>query len=334
MKFVPSSQSRLNLLILTLLSFSFTLLLLFLRPKNTNLNNYYSSPTLSPKPTSQPNYIIKSTKADQTISISKTNTKFLLWNNYIFIGTGYYEPQKVYSLNTDTGEIKTIFENNNLRQGISDMSIIENNLFLSIGGYLAGGATYYFELPDFEAKLLSKTANGKIDYIDGNYWLLSGEGDACWSYTTYHHLDLATKKVHPVFTSEDNCQNEGKEIVNFNYQNNLIAADFINVGQEDPEINYQNIYLVSIDNPKNNKTLIDKNRMPPGITKIISQPSDNLLILISNYQNFSFDLTTRILSTFDSKNIPTATPQPTPTIFNSQSIIQRIKTIPSIELTE
>lgn len=234
------------------------------------------------------------------------NNQIVRWGDYIFYGSGNYTSNvQVFSFNLKTDETKTIYDlksRNDFGIGskdryISDMQVLNKTLFFSVGGYLMSGATFYVPLPPSNPPLkLADSANGKIVFMKNRYWIISGEGDSCWGTTHYSLLDLMTKQVTDVATSNVGCI-EGEEYVDIDKRDRMILAFHTSdTGFSSKESNgiYQYVIAVPLSNPAIKEGVIAKQNMPSGITSV-SYIQDKDQLILSGEENYLFDFSSQSL---------------------------------------
>lgn len=228
------------------------------------------------------------------------------WNNWLFYPDSTKDDIQIKGYNLEADEIKIIYslkENEADFQGrgkglpreISDIQVINNTLFFSLGGYLTASAMYWVDLPPSAEpqKIASECRNAKITPLKGHYFVISGEGDSCGGFRDYSLLDLETKEVTYIATSELGCA-EGEEYIDIDKRDRMILAfhtpDSI-TGWPGEEKRYQYVVAVPLSNPSLREEIITKEEMPPGITSIkYLEDSDQLLLLGEYLYDFSLQL--------------------------------------------
>lgn len=247
------------------------------------------------------------------------NNQIVNWNNHLFYGSGDYTSNvQVFSFNLKTGETKAIYDQesrNDLGQGrnnryVADMQVINNTLFFSVGGYLTSGATFYLSLPPTsQPQKLADSANGKIEFMKNHYWIISGEGDACWGVAHYSLLDLTSKRVTEIAGSTSGCF-EGEEYVDIDKRDRMILAFHTagtGEGGEDGNGVYQYVLAVPLSNPKTKEGIIAKQNMPSGITSISYLEDKDQLVLYGK-ESFVFDFASQTLTKTSAPSSPTQSP--------------------------
>lgn len=296
-------------LIITVVLLAFGATFLLLKSQKTQRNQEVSIPT-TPSVTQPPqvyrskNLVLKR-KTDQGWDTLYTfpesgDQRIIRWNDMLFYGnSGYGSKVELFSHDLQTGVTETVFEKETTRQYISDLQVIDKTLFFSIGGYLAGGATYWLNLPPSGTpKQLTESSNGKIEKMNNRYWIIGGEGDACWGVTNYSLIDLNTKIVTPVATSTSGCY-EGEEYIDIDKRDRMLLSfhtpDFGGSDGKPDEGIYQYVIAVPLSNPKAKAGVISKQDMPVGITDIKYFENKDSLIL-SGKGLYVFDFETNKLS--------------------------------------
>lgn len=213
--------------------------------------------------------------------------RVIRWNDFLFYGSqGYGEKVELFSHNLKTGETKTVYEEESRNRYISDLQAIDNTLFFSVGGYLAGGATYWINLPPTgKPQKLTDSANGRIEFMNNRYWLIGGEGDSCWGTTNYSLLNINTKRITPVATSNVGCT-EGEEFIGIDKRERMLLSFHVSNLASTPEQEslgiYKNIVAVPLTNPSVKTEVISKQEMPVGINTIKYSEQQDKLLLFGN----------------------------------------------------
>lgn len=244
--------------------------------------------------------------------------QIIQWGDWIFYGSGdYVSNVQVFGFNLKTEEEKIIYDQEKEgylsaegnRRYVGEMQIINNGLFFSIGGYLASGAIYWINLPpQGTAKRLVGQANGRIEYMNNQYWVIGGEGDACGGGQTYSLLDINTKKVTHIADSLLGCV-DGEEYIGIDIRNRMILS--YHTGENSDNIDYAYKYVTAIPllNPSVKEGIIAKQNMPAGISSVYYSEKDDQLWL-SGKENYIFDFKTKEIVKVDTKFvIPTPTPE-------------------------
>ncbi|MCX6792107.1 MAG: hypothetical protein NT149_03670 [Candidatus Gottesmanbacteria bacterium] len=258
---------------------------------------------------------------DTILTLPDRENQIVHWGDYLFYGSGDYSSNvQVYSYNFKIGEKKTIYNQesrNDLGSGrnnryVSDMQVLNNTLFFSIGGYMTSGATFWMTLPPAgQPQILTGGANGKIQYWKDRYWLINGEGDACWGGTSYSLIDLATKKVTEIASSNSGCM-EGEEYVDIDKRNRMILA-FHTAGTGEGEAGsgiYQYVIAVPLSNPTMKEGVIAKQDMPAGITSV-TYLADTDQLLLTGKEKYLFDFSSKMITKTEiSPVVPTPSPEP------------------------
>ena len=290
--------------------------------KNQTGNNNLT-PTISTnqQPYKAKNWLLKSqTKlgVETVLTLPDIENQIVKWGDLLIYGSGDYSSDvQVNSLNLKTGEKKTIYDQasrNDFESGrnnryVSDMQVLNNTLFFSIGGYMTSGATFWMTLPPTgQPQKLTGGANGKIEYWKDRYWLINGEGDACWGSTSYSLIDLTTKKVTEIATSTMGCF-EGEEYVDIDKRNMMIMAFHTAGSGEGGDSGngiYQYVIVIPLNNPSAKEGVIAKQDMPAGITSITYLADTDQLLLIGK-EKYLFDFLSKVI-TKTNMAVPTSKP--------------------------
>jgi hypothetical protein len=105
-----------------------------------------------------------------------------------------------------------------------------------------------------------------IEYRQGKYWLVGGEGDACWSITNHALFDPTTKKAEHIFTSTVGCF-EGEELIDFDSQKRMIVANHrdLDASSSAQTQVYTYVKAIPIDSPNTSEYLLSEENMPTNI---------------------------------------------------------------------
>lgn len=267
------------------------------------------------------NWVLKrntSTAKETVLTLPDIENQIVHWGDLLIYGSGDYSSNvQLYSYNLKTGEKKTIydqasredFQGGRNNRYVSDLQAINNTLFFSIGGYLTSGASFYQPLPPIgQPQKLAVGANGRIQYWKNHYWIINGEGDACWGTSSYSLIDLASKKVTPIATSTSGCY-EGEEFVDIDKREKMIMAFHTagsGEGGEGGSGIYQYVIAIPLTNPTAKEGIIAKQDMPSGITSVVYLTNSDQLLLVGK-EKYLFDFSSKSINKTD-MTVPTPTP--------------------------
>lgn len=239
------------------------------------------------------------------------------WKDWIFYTDNIDGSIQIQGYNFQTEEIQTIYdlrkdtyfsERGHQPYTTSDMQIIDNTLYFSLGGYMAYGATFWISLPPTgQPQMLADGANSRIVYLKNNYLLVSGEGDGCWSMSDYSLLDLPSKMATEIASSKSGCV-EGEEYIDIDKLERMIMA-FHTAGTEEGENGkgkYKYVVAIPLTNPSSIEEIITEENMPNNIGKIIYLENTNQLLLIGT-ENYLYDFSSKQITKTDML-IPSPTP--------------------------
>lgn len=230
--------------------------------------------------------------------------KVVKWKNYLIYSTGYYhsDPIEVRMYNLETDEVKVVYalndhladfgDGNAIPNELSDLKVLGNTLYFSLGGYLITGATYWVNLENPEdINLLAEGSNANIYFSKNKTWLVSGEGDSCWGSGFYSVIDTTTMKLGQIVKYNIGCS-EGDQIIGADRNNNLILGfhtpiDFQTNDEDNGSFKY--IELAPIDNFASRTKIITEAEMPGGITEVLYSEPENQIWLLG-LENYYFDM--------------------------------------------
>ncbi len=258
----------------------------------------------------------------------------LQWNDWLFYNRstsihGYNLTTEknvvIYDVSLHKSDFKTRAPNE-----VSDMQVINNTLYFSLGGYLTNGGIFWLDLPFTDNPLPHKlidSANAKIIQWENKSWILGGSGDACWGITDFSLVDLSTKTVSHIAKSTTGCI-EGEEYVGIDKKNRMILA-FHTPDREGGTVDkgtkgiYQYILAVPLANPEASESIVSKQDMPQDITAVKYSKDMDKLYLLGN-ENYLYDLATQVMTKVDMVPdvFPTTFPQ-----WKDQKISEVIKGI-------
>lgn len=250
----------------------------------------------SPKATSKEKvYALVKKEGQKTQEVFSIDNDYYLaavrWKDYVFFSDGgindkNYPPNiQVKKHDLVSGKTETIFESSgyknqlskdNPADSLSDLQVINNDLYISLGGYLREGVIYWSDLSsNTEPKQLVKGRNQIIKFMNDRYWILGGEGDSCWIQTDYSLLDPVSKLVTFVIASHSGCS-QGDEVIG-NTQDNLIVVDHAVTAEQKNIIN--SIFVIPLSNPKTRRLLLSKNNLPEEIKAAFYLSNGNLVLI-------------------------------------------------------
>ncbi|MEI6533633.1 MAG: hypothetical protein WCO06_07420 [Candidatus Roizmanbacteria bacterium] len=279
--------------------------------RNTQITNPYT--TISQPRKNGTRWALKKImngKEEIVFSFPENINKIVRWGDLLIYGSESYTSNvQLFSLNIRTGERKTIYDQssrNDFTNGrnsryVSNIQILQNTLYFSIGGYLTTGALFSINLPPTSEPIkLSDGANNNIQYWKNRYWIMNSEGDACWGNKNYSLIDLVSKKVTNIVTSKVGCI-EGEEMIDIDKRNRMILAFHTagsGEGDEDSNGMYQYIIAILLSNPQNKEGVIAKQNMPANIRSIVYLNESDKLLLVGN-EKYLFDFATNSITKTD-----------------------------------
>lgn len=307
------------------------------------LSHNTKPPVVIPTPTPyipppQKHWVLKKTSGSgpvKVLSLSEFTEQIAYSGDYLYYSPSESADIRIDSYNFKTGKITTIYditkrkdfsETRSGGRDISDLQVIDNTLYFSIGGYLLSGATFWTNLPSSGTiHKLTSEANGRIQFWKNHYWLISGEGDACWGFSSYDLLNTKTKSVFHIADSSVGC-NEGEAVIDIDNHDRFITA-FHTASDPESDNNsdgvYQYVSLIPIADPKAKQLIISKKSMPSDITSIKYLPDSDQLFL-SGTDKYLYDFSTKQLAKTN-LDVPEVTPSANYTPKTTKDIINNIK---------
>jgi hypothetical protein len=240
------------------------------------------------------------------------------WKDWLF----YVSPgdqMQILGYNLTTDKTVTILDQNNDEAGLKDtydvskIQVIGNTLYYSLGGYLKSGAIYWMNLPPTGKVIkLVDGRNQSIEYWHDKYWIIGGEGDACWGITDYSLFDVTSKKVTFITTSTSGCT-DGEEMVDVDKHERMLMAGHNNVGFQTETQYYENTYdyvlAIPLNTPEVKTGIIAKQDMPKDVGKI-EYLADKDQLLLTGRSVYIYDMATkRMIKTEIDFKAPTPTPR-------------------------
>jgi len=204
-----------------------------------------------------------------------------------------------YNLKTQTQE--TIFtEDETLKynRGINEIQIINNTLFFTTGGYLAGGAVYYLDLPlsDKKPQLIVKGQNPNIEKIHDRYWILGGEGDACWVATDVSSFNPDNKQVTKIKDFNYRC-GEGTQYIGIDKKNRILFLTYKRANPDDLVGYLAKIEAIHSNNPQQTDILISGSTLKDINYNIEYSGDNDQILLYEQNKVFLFDVNKNALET-------------------------------------
>jgi hypothetical protein len=255
--------------------------------------------SVAPDPKTENNLIIKrSTPSGEEIVYSRAKNddhKIRRWYNYLFFEpvSGYSANEKLVRYNLDTGQKDVVYSEDNHKRYLNYLEIIDDTLFFSVSGYLAGADTFWLETPESDPQKIKydgQFGGDRIDYRYGRYWLMGSGGDGCGGVVIYALFNPKTKTATYITTSYMGCAT-GEEFIAMDFENRLIMS-FHNMKEggnfSDPQF-YLNIIAIPINNPSGKVTLVPEELMP-GDIRGIKYSSESGQLALAGDELYLFDI--------------------------------------------
>lgn len=315
-------------LVLTLISVIFIYILVVLSIK-TNVNSSMINDqkiNLIPTPTNKPpqkRWVLEKKANGESKIIAEfcddcPRSSYFLekWNDWIFYIDTHEITINGYNLNT--GESKIIFDaikegydlHSTLVDSVSDLIVIDNTLFFSLGGYAAKGAVFSVDLPPKTKpkKLVNNSSSAFFSFWENRYWVIGSEADGLWNKIDYYLLDLESKKVNFVITREQgSCQ--GEKYIGIDKRDRMIFAGYedkntnnieFSCGDDDETPIYKYIFGISLSIPPIKEGIIAKQNMPSNIGSIeYLENTDQLYLIGYDDENYLYDFNSKSITKTD-----------------------------------
>jgi hypothetical protein len=230
------------------------------------------------------------------------------WNNWLI----YEENKDIYRYNIDTYKKDLLIDTHelfadkdeNVRDDynyvddvqISDLTIIENDLYVSYSMYLNKPGTYWISLeePSSPQKLYD-SRNAVIRHIYERYWLIGGEGDACWHQSDYSLLDPENKTIQYTleYGNPDTCF-IGEDVLLITNDDQIITEVY--TGRENTSgQQLTSLRSASVTDTSQTINLIDLTTISPPLLNCIVDESTESIYCSSTSTLYRFELTSRAL---------------------------------------
>lgn len=233
------------------------------------------------------------------------------WKNYLFYvgetvqnspspdGSFTGNTSNIYSYNFDTGEKKVIGSTDSF-EGVSDMIVVGDKLFVSEGGYFTKEGLLLMDLPPGVAGFtqIADVENAQFFDENGEIWLKGGNGDGCGGYRTFAVLKPNDNSVQEVFKSNEGCM-EGDHLLDRDTDGNFIytVQDSIEY-PENPDFGmaslHKSLHFLSYPNLEK-KTILDDAAMPKDIIFASYLPLRKQAMLMSKNTLWLVDIETKLL---------------------------------------
>jgi len=171
------------------------------------------------------------------------------------------------------------------RSEIFDMLMIGNVLYLGTGGHMTRGSIYSInlDLPD-TTDLFVELQNGAVSFLSfaDKHYVSQAQGDFCWAYANYYHMDTVTNTLNKVAETTRGCT-EGEEIIGLIEPDTVILA----YHTSDERVNGDNpsapqflyVAIRPFDKPDALEYLIPESAMPQNVSDVFYYSATNTLIL-------------------------------------------------------
>lgn len=220
------------------------------------------------------------------------NLDILKWKDYlIFLEISEHSSKNkdiiLYVYNFKSGEKNKIYS---LNENIDDYDrkpsniylgeIFDNTLFFNAGGYATDQFLYSLDFSDIKSKpklVSDDDLYSNISYLDGNYWISGGIGDAGVSVDKRALFNIKKQEIigQAIETSSD-----------LGVGTQYIGADdsraFIAVFDDVSNVHLSEIHSLDLMKKKEPKTIISKKEMPSNIQSVVYMYDKKNLVLFGD----------------------------------------------------
>lgn len=178
------------------------------------------------------------------------------------------------------------------RVNLNDLTVIDDTLYVSYGGYLVTAATFWVDLNKWSVPVkLTDSRNGYIEKHGNTYWLVGGEGDACWSQGSYSLLDTKARKILGTLDVDSGCDS-GFSVIGFDSKRErILMATYTVKGDElFGDFIYTSFVSVPYSNLKTKKVLISESEFPGGNGSFLYKEDGDLLMYKNDTALYRVDL--------------------------------------------
>lgn len=210
--------------------------------QNTNVNNQKTGTIPATLPKTRRVALYKKTDTGDVKVFEKSideQPEVLLWkSNLIFATAGSYEQSSnILMYDSNTNEVKTLLNLDDFRNQhfehcrndggyINDKMLVKDKLYISYGGYLCLFPIFWIDLvnPTQVEQTEEYYPNATLNSLDDKLWVVSGEGDGPWSFTTFTQLNSTNLK--PIQSLAINAGVDNGERILFSDDKKLVTLSY------------------------------------------------------------------------------------------------------------
>lgn len=238
------------------------------------------------------NAIIKNSENGETVFESanyRIDKSIARWGDFLFFSDNKTH-RSLMRYDLITKEKKVVFTDNYVSgegatRTITDIAVVNNVLFFTLGEYMIKGDAYFFDSPFSAPTKINSEKNSlpfyEVEELSGKTIILGGYGDACFGIIRANLIDLEKNNLQKLYESNTGCS-EGSEFLGYTKESDIILTYHYALKDKPDSQNtyYEKVDIASIDNPKSTKELISKDQMPNDIRGIAYDEKKEQLILI------------------------------------------------------
>jgi hypothetical protein len=208
------------------------------------------------------------------------------WNNSLYFTD---DNKSVVKYDLVSGVKKIIFTKDDAHldrqhEGDTDLNIdiIHDTLFISYGGYLVDGKLFALKLAsNSQPVLIKKGSNLSVQKVNNKYFIVGGEGDAGWGFTTYSLFDPVSLDLMPEIRLEYDNGN-GNMFVGVT-DKGLLAADTSNSEKHMDLLS--SIYLIDYKDPSKKTELINMKELAEDSYQIYFDEQNKKIYMLGSLKD-------------------------------------------------
>jgi len=263
---------------------------------NRGLINY--QPTLLPKSKTYKIYNLDTERLVFEFSDPFAFKADKVGNIVYFSDNGF---NKIYMWDTDMDKINEFADLGSIKNKyqitdeptLMEIKIFDDYLYLTFGEYMKMGSVVRINLRTAsDTEVISNIRNPSVLFYRDKYWIIGGEGDACWSTGVFYLHSIDSGITRKLAEYEYSC-GTGQSFIGLDNKNRLLFARHVQVISDNPDEDgvIENIQAVPVDSPETIVDVISKNDIPKGIKYAFLDENGNNIYLEGN-KNYSYNLAT------------------------------------------
>jgi hypothetical protein len=233
----------------------------------------------------------KHKSGDETIFLMDEYDRLAEWGDWLFLGDVAYgdnnDYAKVLAYNMETEEKKVLLDVETqkfyketrfqLSQYVNQLEVIDNKLFITLGGYMMEGGVYYVDLEKGLDSLnfVGQARNPTVEKIDDTYIVFAGEGDACYSESVFYVINEKMDELVKKLEVKDDC-GASQRVVG-REGSKVYVADLELKSEAEFESLHKQIYMIDLVHSQGLGMFINDEQMPSDVTRVVIKDGKALL---------------------------------------------------------